>query len=89
MRHQENVNIKIMRSVDQNNVLILLYQVCITQRKKTCLWGEVINISADKPAYPHSLISAYFNLYLGSIISKLVIRELSMDLLVSVAEETG
>ena len=47
------------------------------------------NKGADPPAHPRSLISAFVNRFLESIISKLALSNMSLFYLVSVAEETG
>ena len=47
------------------------------------------NTGADQPAHPRSLISAFVIHLLESIISKLAKNEISILLLVAVAEETG
>ena len=47
------------------------------------------NTGADQPAHPRRLISAFVIRFLESIISKLATSEISIFLLVSVAEETG
>ena len=46
------------------------------------------NTGADQPVHPRSLISAFIR-FLKSIICNLVTDEISIFLLVSVAEETG
>ena len=51
--------------------------------------GVCEQTSADQPAHPHSLISAFVIRFLESIICKPAIGEISIFLLVSVAEETG
>ena len=47
------------------------------------------NIGANQCAHQRRLISAYVVRILESIISKLAMSEISIDLLVSVSEETG
>ena len=47
------------------------------------------NKRADQPAHPRRLISAFFIRFLESIISKLATSEISILLLVHVAEGTG
>ena len=58
-------------------------------REKTCLRGFANNKGADQPAHPHSLISAVVILFLESIISRLATSEISIFLLVSLAEQAG
>ena len=58
-------------------------------RKKTCLRGFANNKGADQPAHPRRLISAFFVDLLETIISKLSTSEISIFLLVTVAEKTG
>ena len=48
------------------------------QRKKTCLWWFANNKGADQPAHPCSLISAFVIRVLESIISRLVMSEISI-----------
>ena len=55
---------------------------------KTCLRGVANHTGADQPAHPCSLISALVIRFLESIISKVATSEISIFLLVSVAEET-
>ena len=59
------------------------------QREKTCLRGFAKNTGADQPAHPRRLISAYVIRFLERIICKLGSGEISIFLLVSVAEVTG
>ena len=59
------------------------------RRKKTCLRRFANNTSADQPAHPCSLISAFVIHLLKSIISRLATSEISLFYLVSVTEETG
>ena len=59
------------------------------RREKICLLGFANNTGADQPAHPRRLISAFVIRFLERIISKLATSELSIFLLVSVAEETG
>ena len=59
------------------------------QREKTCPRGFANNTGADQPAHPHSLISAFVICFLTRIIYKLATDEISIFLLVSIAEETG
>ena len=58
------------------------------RREKTCLRGFANNKSADQPAHPRSLISAFVIRFSKSITSKLATSEISAFLLVSIAEET-
>ena len=58
-------------------------------RQKTCLQGFANNKGVDQPAHPHSLISAFFIHFLESIICRHDSGEISIFLLVSVAEVTG
>ena len=51
--------------------------------------GFVNNIGADQPVHPRSLISTFVFYFLESIISKLAMNEISIFLLVSVAEQAG
>ena len=46
------------------------------RRKKTCLRGFANNTSADQPAHPRSLISAFVVHFLESIIRKLASGEI-------------
>ena len=59
------------------------------RREKTCLRRFANNKGADQPAHPRSLISAFVIRFSESSISKLATGEISIFLLVSVAEETG
>ena len=59
------------------------------RHKKTCFRGCANNKGADQPAHPHSLIRAFVTHLLQSIISRLATSEISIFLLVSVAEQTG
>ena len=59
------------------------------RREKICLWGCVNNEGADQPAHPRSLSSTFVIHILKSIRSKFATSEISVFLLVSVAEETG
>ena len=59
------------------------------RREKTCLREFANNTGADQPAHPRSLISAFVIRFFESIICKLATGEISVFLLVSVAEETG
>ena len=47
------------------------------------------NKGADQPAHPRSLISAFVNRYLDSIMPLLAIAEISRFLLVFAAEQAG
>ena len=47
------------------------------------------NTGADQPSHPRSLIRAFVILFLESTICKLTTGEISIFLLVSVAEETS
>ena len=47
------------------------------RREKTCSRGIANNKGADQPAYPRSLISAFVNHLLESIISRLATSEIS------------
>ena len=58
------------------------------QHEKTCLRG-LRKKGAEQPTHPCSLISALVIHLLENIISTLATGELSIFLLVSVAEETG
>ena len=58
------------------------------RRKKTCLRWFENNKGAAQPAHPRSLISAFINHLLESIISKLASSGISIFLLVTIAEET-
>ena len=51
--------------------------------------GFANNKGADQPAHPHSLISAYVNCLMESIISRLDTGGISIFYIVFVAEETG
>ena len=55
---------------------------------KPRLQGFANNTGADQPAHPCSLISAFVIRFLKSIICKLIIGDISIFYLVSVAEET-
>ena len=57
--------------------------------EKTCLQGFANNKGADQPVHPHRLINAFVIYILESTISILATSEISIFLLVSVAEETG
>ena len=57
--------------------------------EKTCLRGLGNNKGADQPAHQRRLISAFVIRFLESLISKLATREISIFLLITVAEETG
>ena len=59
------------------------------QRQKTCLPGFANNTGAAQPAHPRSLISTFVICFLESFICKLATDEISIFLIVSVAEETG
>ena len=59
------------------------------QRQKTCLRGFANNTGADQSAHPHSLISAFVIHFLENIICRHDSGEISIFLLVSVAEVTG
>ena len=59
------------------------------RREKTFLRGFANNTGADQPAHPRRLISTFVIRLLESIICNLDIGEISIFLLVSVAEETG
>ena len=59
------------------------------RREKTCLRGFVNNTGAEQPAHPRRLISAIVVRLSRSSISRLATSEISIFLLVSVAEETG
>ena len=59
------------------------------RREKTCLQGAANNKGADQPEHPGSLISAFVVPLLESTISRPATSEISIFLLVSVAEETG
>ena len=59
------------------------------RRKKTCLRGFANNKVADQPAHLRSLINAFVIRFLKSIVSRIATNEISVFLLVSVAEETG
>ena len=48
------------------------------RREKTCLRGFANNKSADQPAHPRSLISAFVIRVLESIISRLAMSEISI-----------
>ena len=58
-------------------------------REKTCLWGFANNKGADQPAHPHNLISSFVIPLWYSIIFRIIMSEISILLLVSVAKETG
>ena len=58
------------------------------RREKTFLRGFANNTGADQPAHLRSLISALVIHYLETTICKLATGEISILLLVSVAEET-
>ena len=49
-----------------------------TRREKPCLRGFGNNNSADQPAHPRSLISAFVILFLKSVVSELAIGEISI-----------
>ena len=51
--------------------------------------GFANNKGADQPVYPRILISAFFICLLESILSKVAAREISLFLLVFVAEQAG
>ena len=59
------------------------------RREKICLRGDANNTGADQPAQLRSLISAFVIRFLENIISKRATNEISIFLLVSVAEEIG
>ena len=59
------------------------------RREKTCLRRFANNKGADQPAHPRSLISAFLIRFLESTISKLATSEISIFLLVPVAEQAG
>ena len=59
------------------------------RREKTCLWWFVNNKGADQPAHSRSLINAFVIRVLESTISKLATSEISVFLIVSVAEQDG
>ena len=59
------------------------------QREIYCLWWFANNKAADQPAHPRSLISAFVICALESIISRHTMSEISIFLIVSVAEENG
>ena len=56
-------------------------------REKTCLQRFANNKGADQPAHPRSLSSAFVICVLESTISKLATSEISIFLLVPVAEQ--
>ena len=80
---QKYLNLKILV------VFLSLNQNYGPRSEKTCLWGFATNTGADQPAHQHNLIRAFVIRFLVSIICKLAIGEISIFLLVSVAEETG
>ena len=57
------------------------------RREKTCLRGFANNTGADQPAHSRSLISAFVIRFYESTICRLATDEISIFLLVSVAEE--
>ena len=57
--------------------------------RQTCLLGFTINIGADQPAHPRSLVSTFVIHFLKITIARLSMGKISSFLLVSVAEETG
>ena len=57
--------------------------------KRNLLWGFANNKGADQPAYLDNLISTIVICLLESIISKLAISEISIFLVVAVAEQAG
>ena len=57
--------------------------------QESCLCGFANNKGANQPAHPRSLVSVFVIRFLKSIISKLATSEISVFLLVSVAEETA
>ena len=59
------------------------------RREKTCLRGVANNKGSDQPAHPRSLISTFVIPLLQSIIARLDTGEISIFLLVSLAEDTG
>ena len=72
-----------------SEVIYVTYTIYRPYRKKTCLWGYVNKKGADQPAHPDSLISAFVILLFASTVSSLITNEISLFLLVAVAEETG
>ena len=78
------------RDSESATVILFLHVFIIgPRREKTCLWGFANNTGADQPAHPRSLISAFVIRFLESSICKLATGEISIHLLVSVAEEPG
>ena len=57
------------------------------RHEKTCLRGFANNTGADQPAHSRSLISAFVIRFHESTICRLATDEISIFLLVSVAEE--
>ena len=66
-----------------------LFSLFGPRREKPCLREYSSNKDADKPAHPHSLISAFVIRFLESTISKLASSEISIFQLVPVAEQAG
>ena len=67
-----------------------MYQITFgPRREKPCLRRFANNKGADRPAHPHSLVSAFVIRLLESIISRLATSEISIFYLVSVAEQAG
>ena len=59
------------------------------RHEKTCLPRFANSTTADQPAHPRSLISAFVIRLLESVISTLATNKFSSFKLVSVAEQTG
>ena len=64
---------------------VTCYKVYTPRHVKTCLPGFTNNKGRDLPIHPPSLINTLFE----SIISRLATSEISIFLLVSVAEQAG
>ena len=67
----------------------MIFLLIQPRREKTCLWGFANSKGADQPAHPRRLISAFNIRLFESVLSKLATSEISIFLLVSVAEDTG
>ena len=67
-----------MVSMIELREVLAVYSIYGPQREKTCLRGFANNTSADQPAHPRSLISAFVIHVLQSTISKLATSEISV-----------
>ena len=74
---RQQLRIVVTNNDDPDQPLYLYIFTYGRRREKTCLWGLANNKGADQPAHPHSLISAFVNRFLESIIYKHAIGEIT------------